>query len=441
MAGGLAGTDFQAQLEILARVGPVGDLSDGQLLRRFLAASDRDSRAIFAALVGRHGAMVMRVCRQVLGDPQDAQDAFQATFLVFARKAGSVRNSESVASWLHGVALRVCARAKADAARRKEHERRAAALIATETKPEAIPGESWPELHEEVARLPEKYREAVVLCYLEGLSTEAAALRIGCPKGTVLSRLSRARERLKARLARRGLEPLSALAFAGPTPEVAATLPALVFDATARSTLGFVTGRMVGAALIPARIINLASGVLAAMTISKLKILAFSLLLGACALGGAHVLARQEPAERLPSSKSGGTRESQIPIAASRRRREELAEARLQVAKRLHESTRKAIATPPTSASSAAARALATVQVERVGLWSRRWMEAERDLRPDPEGQVQAIRDHIARLEDWIRLAGQYAENTQATGIDLHDVENLDFEILEARSLLLDVRP
>src|SRR4051812_22066785 len=179
MASGSTGSDLRNELNILFRLGVVGDISDGQLLQRFLATRDGDAEAAFTALVERHGPMVLGVCREILGNAHDAQDAFQATFLVLARKAGSVRNADSLASWLHGVALRVAIRARAAAARRRVYERRGAAIKAAELQRRSGTTEWWPDLHEEIARLPERYREPVVLYYLEGLTTEDAALRIG----------------------------------------------------------------------------------------------------------------------------------------------------------------------------------------------------------------------------------------------------------------------
>ena len=185
MAGVYARSGALNQLGAILRFGVVGDLSDSQLLQRFLTGRDGAEQAAFSALVERHGPMVLSVCRQVLGNPHDAQDAFQATFLVMARKAGSVQNAESLASWLHGIALRVSARAKADEARRRVHERRFATIKANERDNGAVRSQPCPELHEEIARLPRRYREPVVLCYLEGLSSEQAAVRIGCAPGTV----------------------------------------------------------------------------------------------------------------------------------------------------------------------------------------------------------------------------------------------------------------
>src|SRR5271166_5872112 len=152
MASGSAGSGLRNQLNILFGFGVVGDLSDGQLVQRFLTARDGADQAAFTALVERHGPMVLGVCREVLGNSHDAQDAFQATFLVLARKAGSVRKADSVSSWLHGVALRVAMRARAGAARRRVYERRSATLKAAELGRQVGSHEWWPELHEEIAR-------------------------------------------------------------------------------------------------------------------------------------------------------------------------------------------------------------------------------------------------------------------------------------------------
>ena len=203
-------------LNALTHVGVAVNLSDAQLLDRFLVRGGEGAEAAFEVLVARHGPMVLNVCSNVLRDSNDAQDAFQATFLVLASRAGSIRQSDALAGWLLGVARRVAVRSRMDLARRRANEGRAAEMKADLKHDRA---ESWPELHEEIDRLPQRYREPVVLCYLEGLSTDAAALRLGCPKGTVLSRLSRARERLQGRLTRRGLAPSLGPLFAGIAPE------------------------------------------------------------------------------------------------------------------------------------------------------------------------------------------------------------------------------
>jgi RNA polymerase sigma factor (sigma-70 family) len=152
----------QTHLETLFRVGSFTGLPDGALLERFAAGPPDIAEVAFTALVERHGAMVRRTCRQVTGDHHDAEDAAQATFLVLARSARSIRSTDSLSAWLYGVACRVSARANADAARRRARERRAAGLAA-----DASPRhEPWLEVHEELARLPERYRLPIVLCYL-----------------------------------------------------------------------------------------------------------------------------------------------------------------------------------------------------------------------------------------------------------------------------------
>src|SRR5262249_31242399 len=145
--------------------------TDGQLLERFADRRDEAAaEAAFAALVARHGAMVLRVCQHVLGDEHAAQDASQATFLVLARRAGSIARRDSVGSWLHGVALRVAAKARVAAARRRAHERRGGAMAAE--RGGAAGEEHWEELHAELGHLPERFRAPLVLCYLEGLTQE-----------------------------------------------------------------------------------------------------------------------------------------------------------------------------------------------------------------------------------------------------------------------------
>ena len=191
--------------------GTTGGLTDGELLGRLADGPARDDAAgpAFAALMDRHGPMVLRVCRSILRDEHDAQDAFQATFLVLVRRADAVRRQESVGSWLHGVALRVAAHARAGMARRRRHERCAGELAVTADRSgaEGVSPELAAILQEELGRLPERYRAAFVLCYLEGHTCEAAAARLGWPVGTVKSRLARGRERLRGRLIRRGLVP------------------------------------------------------------------------------------------------------------------------------------------------------------------------------------------------------------------------------------------
>ncbi|MFO0909739.1 MAG: sigma-70 family RNA polymerase sigma factor [Isosphaeraceae bacterium] len=276
MSGSAQSAEVLGQLQRLYHVGPVGNLSDGLLLERFLNGTEDAAHAAFAALVDRHGPMVAHVCRNVLGDAHDAEDAFQATFLVLARKARSVRQSGSVGGYLHGVAQRVSLKARTSMARRRVHERTHAELraLAEEATPSS-PGDAWPELHEEIDRLPSPYREAVVLCYLQGLSTEVAAARIGCPQGTVLSRLARARQRLRDRLHRRGVAVASVSAVAAGTiapVATAGTLPPSLVASTTAAALQF-TGTTTTTAVATTAAAALAQGVIQSMNLSRLKLI------------------------------------------------------------------------------------------------------------------------------------------------------------------------
>src|SRR3954447_3801624 len=197
-------------LDTLFQVGVVGGLSDGQLLDSFAARREGAAEAAFEEVVRRHGPMVLGVCRRLLGDRHAADDAFQATFLVLALKAGSVRKRDSLAPWLHGVAARVARRARMTERGRKEVGSDLADLPAAAPADPAA-AELRLILDEELERLPEKYRRPVVLCYLEGQSQEEAARVLGWTKGTVSGRLARAKDLLRARLTRRGLAPTAAI--------------------------------------------------------------------------------------------------------------------------------------------------------------------------------------------------------------------------------------
>jgi RNA polymerase sigma factor (sigma-70 family) len=183
-------------------------LSDEGLLGRFLASEGPDSAAAFEALVARHGPMVRKACRQVLAQPTDAEDAFQTTFLVLVRKAGSIRHRWALARWLSEVAYRTSWRARVVARRRRERERYCARPPAeTASAPDPTRVDLRPVLREEVGRLPEKYRGAVTLCYFEGRTHEEAAALLRWPIGTLKGRLHRALRMLRRRVSRRGLDP------------------------------------------------------------------------------------------------------------------------------------------------------------------------------------------------------------------------------------------
>ncbi len=276
MAKRLAGL---RQLQTLFSIGVVRNLTDGQLLERFAGETGDSAQAAFAVLVERHGPMVLRVCQSVLDDPHDAQDAFQATFLILLRKARGLWARDSLGPWLFQVARRTALHARAKAARRKKHERLAASLT-PECSP-MPPDEIGPALHEEIARLPERYRSPVILCDLEGCSYQQAGRHLGLPVGTVKSRLSRGRDRLRASLVRRGLAPGAGMVALGPGAPTTLVPPALV-ESTIRAMIHHSTVK----ALAGGSAAVLARGVLTAMSINQfLKVAVVVTVLGAGAGG------------------------------------------------------------------------------------------------------------------------------------------------------------
>ncbi len=271
-------------LSMLFEVGAIGGLTDRQLLEQFLTGHREMAEAAFTTLVERHGPMVMRVCRGVLIDSHDVQDTFQATFLVLVRKAGSLWVGDSLGPWLHGVAFRVATKAKVAAARRNAHERRAAE--AAEARRGGENDELYSTLHEEIDRLPPKYRAPIVLCYLEGLSHESAAALLGWPMGTVSGRLARARDLLRTRMIRRGLAPSAALTTGlMSASEATATTP--LAESTIKAVMSLVAERSVGVA--PAAVAALAKEYSRIMIMSRLKAASILLLAGMAALGLARV--------------------------------------------------------------------------------------------------------------------------------------------------------
>jgi RNA polymerase sigma factor (sigma-70 family) len=251
-------------------------LTDGELLERFARLREESA---FAALFRRHGSLVYNVCRRVLRHAQDAEDAVQATFLLLVRKASSIHKQEALAGWLYKVAYRIALRARAESVGRAVRELPDLDLPADEGPDEVVWRDLRAVLDEEVNRLPTKYRLPVVLCYLGGQTTEEAARQLGCPKGTVLSRLSWARGRLRTRLVRRGVAvSAAALATALSKKAAAAMLPGALRKGTIEAALAWAAGNTTPGAVVSARAISLMEGVLHAMFLDKLKTAAIALL-------------------------------------------------------------------------------------------------------------------------------------------------------------------
>jgi RNA polymerase sigma factor (sigma-70 family) len=291
----MAGNPIHHVLRYLRRAAPEEGAAapDAQLLERFVACRDE---AAFEELAQRHGPMVLAVCRRVLGDAHEAEDAFQATFLVLARKAAAVARCRSAGGWLYTVAYRIALRARARRAGRSERE-----LIPNELPPAAVadPADeaAWRDVRrvidEEVSRLPEKYRLPFVLFHLEGRSSAEVARELGCPVGTAESWLSRARERLRDGLVRRGLDP-------APGPFAGLTAPMSGLPQAAVQAVRAASGALSGA--VSAEAAALAGEFLRAAGLTKSKI-GLALLLVGCVMAGAIGLRAERTVAPQPPSR------------------------------------------------------------------------------------------------------------------------------------------
>jgi RNA polymerase sigma factor (sigma-70 family) len=248
--------------------------TDAELLNRFVARRDADA---FAALVQRHAPMVYGVCQRVLFHVHDAEDAFQATFLILARKAASIRRGQAIAAWLHEVARRVAGQARQTANRRRVHERESLPMPPRQPLDTMDQEELRTILDEELAALPAKYRTALVLCDLEGRTHRQAARELRCPVGSVSWRLSRARALLRDRLTRRGLTLSSAAVAAALTEQASAAIPSSLILVTVRAATT--------SAAVEANVGTLVQGGLRSLAGSRTPA-GLLLLLAACLAGG-----------------------------------------------------------------------------------------------------------------------------------------------------------
>jgi RNA polymerase sigma factor (sigma-70 family) len=292
-------------LRFIRRITAPGDAAaDRQLLERFVFGRDESA---FTALVERHGPMVLGVCRRVLNNAHDAEDAFQAAFLVLARKAGSLSRPDALGSWLYGVAYRTALEARARAAQRRARERELAEEPTVDPSGDVVWGDLRPVLDAEINRLPDRYRSPFVLCYLEGRTNEEAARLLRCPKGTILSRLAWARQRLRDRLARRGV----ALSAAGAAAVFSAEYLSAAVSAELARTTASAAGRFVaGQVVTPVEVVTLAREVQKAMFLDECKVVA--LLFAAVALLAGGLAWLDQP------SWASGTRPQANPAQAAK---------------------------------------------------------------------------------------------------------------------------
>ncbi len=316
------------ELDRLFRHGTLSGLGDDELLERFV---DRADESAFEALVVLHGPMVLGICRRMLRDPRDVEDAFQATFLVLVRKAITIKDRGLLSSWLYGVAYRVANRARTRAIQHQVREIGVERLeayahngcISTDF------ADIGPVLDQELNRLPAKYREPIVLCYIEGQTHDQAAAHLRCPVGTVRSRMARGRDLLKRRLTRRGCAPLAGMLGGGmslPSRLAIESLPPTLLAATVRSALAAAALRGAGAGTVAAPILTLTQGVLTTMKLSQLTWIALAILATSLSASGViavafaraqtagTVTALEPSAERSAASGEGARRKSPLRV-------------------------------------------------------------------------------------------------------------------------------
>jgi RNA polymerase sigma factor (sigma-70 family) len=328
-------------------------MTDGQLLECFVS---RHEAAAVEALVGRHGPMVWGVCRRVLRNHHDAEDAFQATFLVLVRKAASIIPRAMVANWLHGVAYQTALKARAIAAKKREREKQVSVM----PEPHVVEPDRWTDLQllldQELSKLPEKYRVVVLLCDLEGKTRKEAARQLGCPEGTIAGRLARARVMLAKRLARRGLA-VSGGVLAGVLMQNVASgcVPAPILSATIQAASLVATGQL-AAGVISAKVAALTEGVLKTMLVTKLRNAVVVLVAVGFLTAGGGVLTYRSFAEDRPQTRAEPPAKrdnsSEPPdLLQEQRARQKVEEQRLTQV--IEETLRKVSATYPTDAEAA----------------------------------------------------------------------------------------
>jgi RNA polymerase sigma factor (sigma-70 family) len=267
-------------------------MTDGQLLECFVTQRED---ATFAALVRRHGPMVWGVCRRVLGSHHDAEDAFQATFLVLVRKAASVVPRDMLANWLYGVAHQTALNARATAARRRTHERQVAEMPEPAVEEQDLCRDVQSVLDQELSRLPDRYRAAIVLCDLEGKTRREAAHLLGAPEGTLSARLTRGRAMLAKRLTRRGVGVAGAALGVMLSQKVAtAGVPTSVVSSTIKAASHFAAGHRAATSVISAKAAILTEGVLKSMLLTKLKAAAAVLMVVGLSVLGLAMLSTRD---------------------------------------------------------------------------------------------------------------------------------------------------
>jgi RNA polymerase sigma factor (sigma-70 family) len=419
-------------------LGAAGSLTDGQLLGLFAGEIGTGSELAFAALIDRHGAMVLATCRSVLRDEHDARDACQATFMVLARKARSLGDGGTIAPWLHRVATRAARDSRSMIARRRGHERSAAARNPEAASPSCGLGPDAGVVHEEIARLPERYRGPIVLCELEGHPLEHAARSLGCPVGTVKSRLSRGRTILRCRLTARGLDPTRSLVVAIGLGRAA--LPAEIAGELARAGGLVRAGLGLAAGIVPVASFETSASVLGGSYMISMKTLLATVVAAAMVAVGVVMGGGQRAGDPKASGRPAIVSEAKKKDAQGGGRTvRQLADARVAMARKtiagletvLLELRKDGPGGPPNNEP-------------EVTVWRRRIAETRHEMggaEADIIADLTEYHEYARKLLDDARLEGGPSRKAieSLDGI-LATIEEAEYRVLEAESWLAQAR-
>jgi RNA polymerase sigma factor (sigma-70 family) len=394
----------------------VSGLSEWQLLERYL---ERRDEVAFEALVARHGPMVLGVCRRMLPDNMEVEDAFQATFLVLVRRARQLGPRDAIGPWLYGVAARVAMRARSEAARRRRLERLAPEAAAEPGDRQVINHELGAVLDDELSRLPSKYRSAIVLCYLQGQTHEEAARLLQWPIGTVKGRLARARDLLRARLIRRGLTLSISTLMLALCRDSRAALHRELLDRTVKTSLELAIGQAT-AQVVSASIASLVEGVLTSMFMNTLKWSGLAVTVSGLVLTGAVVMARQDGKpqhEAAPSARDAYAKTASVKTAPADAIPAKAAAVTGVAGEltddRLPDLRRQLVKAAQSDWSAAIKEFMRTSgSLEPAYQASKRLMEAQDADRKVPLDELTAVRAHSDRIKELARVAHTHPSST-----------------------------
>ncbi len=426
----------QSSLVRLLTHGTMTGAGESQILERFLA---HDDDSAFEALLTRHGPMVLATCHRILDDPHDVEDAFQATFLVLVRKAPSIRDQAVLGPWLHGVARRVAVRCRANTRRRRQRERSGMEMTTWEDRraDHSDAHELRAVIDEEVARLPEHYRRALILCDLEGQTQEQAAAQLCCAVGTVKSRLARGRDRLRSRLARRGLASSAAVVARTLAPEPASAVTAELLKSTLSAATRFSMSGGTTAGTVSAAVATLVQETLRSMSMNAFKFATALLTATGLVATGAGVLAYQAPGKAAPLPAAGAdlkkaepatnpspeTRKVEAGTETSETRSiEDLARARLRVAENILNRNQALGVEGP----------FADESFDFVRTSALRVLEAERDLHRDRAGQIAALERYLKTVKELEAKTRSLADSNRVLAGEYYRLE-AEMWLAEAR--------